>query len=106
MALYLEKLMPDGVLLFHVSNRYLDLVQVVARLAQRMKLKAYAQHDVQISAQELADGKQPSAWAIVSREERWIAPLAADGRWKPLFEPKSGSVWTDNYSNILQALRW
>ena len=33
LALYFARLKPGGVVLFHVSNRYLDLVPVVARLA-------------------------------------------------------------------------
>ena len=104
-ALYLEKLTADGVLLFHVSNRYLDLTQVVARLAQRLNLLAIAQHDGQISDQELADGKQPSTWVALSRRDQWLAPLAASGRWQPLIVSEVGAVWTDDHSNILQALR-
>jgi hypothetical protein len=105
-ALYLEKLTGDGVLLFHVSNRYLELTQVVARVAKRLNLLAVVQHDVQISDQELADGKQPSTWVALSRRDQRLAPLAATGRWEPLIVSEGGAVWTDDHSNILQALRW
>ena len=35
LALYLRHVKPDGIVAFHVSNRFLELVPVVARLAQR-----------------------------------------------------------------------
>jgi hypothetical protein len=35
-----------------------------------------------------------------------LAPLGADGRWKPLAGDVNDTLWTDNYSNILQVLRW
>ena len=104
--LYLTKLVPDGVLLFHISNRYMDLTQAVDRVATKLRLKALVQHDVDLSESEIADGKQPSSWVIMARQERVLTPLTASGRWKPLAGDARGTLWTDNYSNILQVLRW
>ena len=33
--------MPEGVLLFHISNRHMDLVPVVDRIAAELKLTAF-----------------------------------------------------------------
>jgi spermidine synthase len=104
--LYLTKLFSDGVLLFHISNRYMELTQVVARVAAKLRLTALVQHDVDLSENEIAEGKQPSSWVIMARQERVLAPFAADARWKPLAGDAKGPLWTDNYSNILQVLRW
>jgi spermidine synthase len=103
--LYLAKLLPDGVLLFHISNRYMDLTKVVARLAAELNLAALVQHDVKLSEQEIAEGKQPSVWVILAQREQTLMSLAGD-RWKPLTDDRSGDLWTDDYSNIFQVLRW
>ena len=47
--LYLAKLVPDGVLLFHISNRYMDLTRVLERIATKLKLTALVQQDVKLS---------------------------------------------------------
>ena len=104
--LYLSKLVPDGVLLFHVSNRYMDLTRVVDRVAARLNLTALAQHDVKLSDDDIAEGKQPSQWVIMARREKVISAFQDDPRWQPLSNRESGEVWTDDYSNILQVLRW
>jgi hypothetical protein len=64
------------------------------------------QHDVKLSDREIAEGKQPSSWVIMARQERALGSLAADTRWQPLTGAAKGTLWTDNYSNILQVLRW
>ena len=105
-GLYLAKLTPGGVLLFHVSNRYLDLTQVVAQAAARLKLAALVQHDVALSDKETAEGKLPSSWVVLARQQQTLASLAADPRWMPLAGNGQVDAWTDDYSNILQVLRW
>jgi hypothetical protein len=104
--LYLAKIRPDGLLLLHISNRYFDLTQVVARLAHRLALTALAQYDVEISDQELSEGKQPSLWVVLAPQKQRLAHFAGDRRWNVLAADGTGAVWTDNYSNILQVLRW
>ena len=104
--LYLSKLVPDGVLLFHISNRYMDLTKVVDRVAAKLKLTALAQNDAELSEVEIAEGKQPSNWVIMARQKDALRAFQGDPRWKPLANNDRGEVWTDNYSNILQVLRW
>ena len=45
LALYLRKLAPDGVLIFHISNRHLRLERVLAALAQDAGLTCMVQSD-------------------------------------------------------------
>jgi hypothetical protein len=104
--LYLSKLMPEGVLLFHISNRHMDLVPVVDRVAAELKLTAFLRHDAQISDMERAQGRDPSTWAILARQPERLAPFRKDSRWQPLNGDRKGELWTDHYANILQVLRW
>jgi hypothetical protein len=105
-ALYLSKLVPEGVLLLHISNRYMDLVPVVDRVATELKLTAFLRHDGEISDADRAEGKQPSTWAIIAREQKLLEPFANGIGWQQLRGDRQGDLWTDNYSNILRVLRW
>ena len=55
---------------------------------------------------EKAEGKQPSSWVIMARRNKVLAAFDNDPKWKPLVGSLKSDLWTDNYSNILQALRW
>ena len=68
--LYLQRTKPGGVVALHVSNRYLDLRPVVARIAADMRLHvAYVDDEIQHD-----DGpeKSSSDWILLARDR---APL-------------------------------
>jgi hypothetical protein len=104
--LYLSKLAPDGVLLFHISNRYMDLVPVVDRLAAELKLTAFLRHDAELSDVERSEGREPSTWAIVAPRPERLASFHNKSGWQPLRGDLNGELWTDQYSNVLKVLRW
>ena len=104
--LYLSKLMPEGVLLFHISNRHMDLAPVIDRIAAELKLTAFLRHDTELSEMERAQGRQPSTWAILARQPERLAPFRNNPRWQLLQGDRKGELWTDHYANILQVLRW
>jgi hypothetical protein len=99
--LYLSKLAPGGVVLYHVSNRSLDLHPVVADLALSRGLVALASDD-----NTRNPDKEPSHWVAVARTPEDLAPLTGGGRWKPLAGDPAWRVWTDDYSNIVGVLKW
>ncbi|HEX8162545.1 MAG TPA: fused MFS/spermidine synthase [Pyrinomonadaceae bacterium] len=99
--LYLSKLAPGGVILFHVSNRSLDLHPVVADLALSRGLAALSSDD-----NTRNPDKEPSHWIAVARDAQDLAPLAAAGQWQPLPGDPARRVWTDDYSNIVGILKW
>ena len=104
--LYLSKLMPEGVLLIHISNRHMDLVPVVDRIAAELKLTAFLRRDAEVSAMERAEGREPSTWAILARQPHRLASFRNDSRWQLLNGDRKGELWTDHYANVLQVLRW
>ena len=63
--LYLSKLAGGGLIVFHISNRNLDLTEVVADLAKSRNLSALSLLDM-TPAQP--DGKDPSHWVVMARE--------------------------------------
>jgi spermidine synthase len=104
LQLYLSKLEAQGVLLFHISNRYFDLAVVLGKLASRLNLAALIQRDVQVTEAEQASGKSPSIWVLMAREKQTVAPFAADTRWQPLVGELKADLWTDDYSNVVRVL--
>jgi spermidine synthase len=108
MALYLRKLRPGGLLALNVTGRYFDLGPVVAELAADLGRPGLFWHDRAITAEELAQGKLVSSWAIVAAAPADLAALRTDPRWQPLesLRPRDGRrPWTDRYASPLSALR-
>jgi hypothetical protein len=106
LRLYVAKLAPDGVLLFHISNRYFDLAPVLARLAATMNLSALLREDLRLSEAEALAGKQPSRWVVMAPQSEVLAPLRGELKWQHLNGDSAVDLWTDDHSNLLQALRW
>jgi hypothetical protein len=96
--LALERIRPGGHVVFHVSNRYLDLAPVVAAAAASLGAGALEQVYETTSPDALS-----SRWLVVARPAA-VAALAADRRWRP--PPAGGPVWTDDFSNILDVVGW
>jgi hypothetical protein len=105
LALYLDKLAPGGVIAWHVSNRNLDLAPIVADLAAEAGVVAWLQTD-QPSRAELAQYRTPSIWIALARRAEHLGSLVRDPRWTRLQGRPDVHPWTDDFSNIVSALRW
>ncbi|NMC83312.1 MAG: fused MFS/spermidine synthase [Armatimonadetes bacterium] len=104
--LYLKKLAPGGIISCHISNRYLDLKSVVAKLAEDSGLVCRIQQDSLPVTNNRRWDKVGSVWCIVARKDEDFGELKFDERWE-LHIPRAGDrVWTDDYSNILNTLNW
>jgi hypothetical protein len=100
--LYLAKLADHGILLFHISNRYLDLRKVLGNIASDAGLVALIETDTT----EIQAGKLPSRWIAMARSKEDLGELAADPRWIPLRGDPSERVWTDDFSSMLTVFKW
>jgi hypothetical protein len=100
--LYLSKLSDHGVIVIHISNRYLDLQKVVGNLASDAGLFALIQQDTAT----IGAGKTPSTWVVMARNQADLGTLTADPRWAVLKGDPHAKVWTDDYSSVLTVLNW
>ena len=103
--LYVRKLAPQGVLAFHISNRYVNLRRVLARLARDANLVAYVREDRDVTPLDFYEGKLPSVWVMMARQPGDLGALSMDRRWLRFPADVSGASWTDNYSNVLETLK-
>lgn len=100
--LYFDRMQDHGVVALHVSNRHLDLLPVVAAIAQDLGLVAWWKHD-RPTLFEARDFVASSVVAVLARKDEDLGSIPADG-WDRL-EPEAGvAAWTDDYSNILGAM--
>ena len=105
LKIYLDRLAPDGLLAFHVSNMYLNLQPVLAALAHDANCTAMYCDDLNVSPAECAKGKSASQWIIIARHFDTNSTFA-DQHWQPLPAAPNQPVWTDDFSNILGIFRW
>jgi SAM-dependent methyltransferase len=98
---YARALAPKGLLLVHISNRYVDLQPVIAALARKQGLASA----VRLNTLDIGWPETPSQWIALSRDPHTIAALTRGGGWRPLGRP-AGLVWTDDYASILPHLTW
>jgi hypothetical protein len=104
--LYREKLADHGILMFHVSNRNLDLVPVLANLAADAGLFGLFQNYRTDDESARNDYNVSSKWVALARNAEDLGLLDGDSRWTPLEPDPDTALWTDDFSNILGVFIW
>lgn len=101
-ALYMDKLAPDGVLLLHISNRLLDLQPVAAAAAAELDYPAVIARS---KRPDEADDPTyaPSVWVAVARTRETLDVLGSG--WEVLEAPQA-RAWRDDHSSLVRAIRW
>ena len=103
LATYLRHMKPDGIVAFHVSNRFLNLIPVVARIAKELNVHASLVSD---DPDEEDDRRSRSDWVLVSRDEKALgAPAIVAAGGEPAEDRPEWRTWTDDYSNLIQILK-
>jgi SAM-dependent methyltransferase len=97
---YLKHMKPGGVIAFHVTNRYLNLVPVVAGLAAAHKL--YLVHIADNGDTSLASR---SDWLLLSDRRESLAYPALTDAATEVEVRKDWRLWTDDYNNLVQVLK-
>jgi hypothetical protein len=105
LKVYASKLAPHGLLVFHISNRYLDLSTVLGDLAKDANLACLIQEDLKLSEAERTAKKTPSVWVVMGHSLSDMDDLIKDRRWKPLPGGSGAKLWTDDFSNILSVFK-
>jgi hypothetical protein len=115
--LYLEKLADEGVLIFNVTNRYVDIRPVLGKIAAEKDLTCLTYGDDSTDDQgNVVPDKFGSEYVVMQRKTFSTRGQQGNGslplterlnmkRWQPT--PISiRPAWTDKYSNLLSALNW
>ena len=103
-AIYRKHLRPGGALLFHISNRFVDLQPALARLAQKENLHARIIRDTPGSSEEDRSPLLDSDWVLMADSQNWFANPRLEQKSEALKDPMLGPAWTDDFNNILSAI--
>ena len=80
--MYFQKLKPGGLLVFHISNRHLELDRVLSALVYEAGVTALVQrHKPDANAPKHTT---PSHWIAVAEQEADLSLLQSSGKWKIL----------------------
>jgi hypothetical protein len=105
MAVYAKHLAPGGAIVFQATNRYIDIVPVVQKLAAELGMQS-----VLVSDYPGADAGREYWLAttdqviVTSNEAILNAPMVRHGG-KPVEPSPEAPVFTDDYSNLLRILK-
>ena len=97
--LYLKHLAPDGILVAHITNRFVDLAPVVYSAAEELKLSTYFRTD------SVAGGEHKTTWILLSRNADfdradWMRALKSNK------EKVTPVRWTDDFASLGSVTRW
>jgi hypothetical protein len=131
MELYKQRLAPGGLLALHISNRYVMLEPVVARLAETANMTARVFND----NSEGYPGKTASSWVVLANKDEDLGPELLGGNfdlrfgavaggfgymitdnpgssmnlasfpWRQLKIEKVVEAWRDDYADVLRVMR-
>jgi SAM-dependent methyltransferase len=106
---YRRSLAPGGVLVLHISNRFLDLEPVVSAIARSMELAA-RRRAWDPDANDRAMGYNGSVWVALAADEaamtRFTEATGNSGYWLPLANRRGLEPWTDGFASVLPTLKW
>ncbi len=102
LAIYTRKLAGHGILVFNVTNHFVDLHTVLANLAADAGLVAYERDDLHAGRK---NGRAPSRWVVLAHAAADLGSIPHEQGWRRLAPDASKRLWTDQYSNVLSVLR-
>jgi hypothetical protein len=93
------------VLLFNVSNKYIDVSSVLAGEAAALNLVSFLRTDVVVTPAEAAAGKFVSAWVVMAADGANLGDIPRRAGWGALRADTHFPVWTDDFSDVLAVTR-
>jgi SAM-dependent methyltransferase len=100
--MYVKKLKPGGLILFHVSNRYMDVESLVSAVVLNVGLEGLVRYD----DDEGPTGKASSDYVVAAQKPEDFGALEDDMNWSDIEKPEGIQPWTDDYSNMLKIVKW
>ncbi len=103
-GVYLGALSPRGILLVHISNRYIELEPALMAEVAARGLHAAVREDAPPTGRPWT----ASTWVAVSRDPAQLTAMAAMAPAMPWRKPgpAAAQVWTDDHASILPYVTW
>jgi len=98
--IYLAHLEEDGILAFHVTNRYVDLLPIVSRLAAETGMSAIYVENYGSSSRDVSS----SDWVLLTKNEAFLDLEVVHEDEEEL--PAPGPLWTDDFSSLWEIVEF
>jgi hypothetical protein len=100
LAIYLKHIKPDGVVAFHVTNRFLKLAPVVKQIAD-----TYGLQTALISDDETEGDASRTDWVLVTRNRKLLEHKVIQEDTSEITAIPRLRLWTDDFNNLVQILK-
>ena len=100
MAVYLKHVKPGGAVVFHVTNRFLELAPVVKQIAD-----SHGLHAALIVDDEGLTNLSNTDWVIVTRERALVEDRAHRRESNADRDIPGLRPWSDDFNNLFQILK-
>jgi hypothetical protein len=106
--IYRRHLSPNGLLLVHISNRYMDLEPVIGAAAAQGGWQAMLRHYRPSHGDMERKSYTPSIWVALSPSGAILQQLrgGTDGEWRALRTGTNFKPWSDDHASFLPLIRW
>ena len=104
LQMYAEKLCDDGLMAFHISNLHFDLEPILGDIAAELKMDSLTCHDVNISDEELIEGKAAASYVVIAKDLGRTG-LTTNQKWQKTKTSGRKYVWSDDFSNLFDAFK-
>jgi spermidine synthase len=101
---YASALKAHGVMAIHITNRHFDLAPVISRAAPEAGFVTYERDFTPPSGTDPAL-ISPSRWMVLARNPNDLRRIVANPGWQLIVPGPDTKLWTDDYSNVLSALK-
>jgi hypothetical protein len=96
---------PDGVVLVHITNRFINLEPVLAGLVRDEGWSATVREDHPGTARVERQVASTSYWVALSRSPEVIEKVRVTGDWRDLAMSPAPRTWTDDFASVLPLIR-
>ncbi|MGL4234087.1 MAG: fused MFS/spermidine synthase, partial [Casimicrobium sp.] len=97
---FMKQLGGNGILAYHVSNRFLNLPPVLAEIAAKEGLAGIVVEDPAQSNNALHSS---STWVLLAKNAEALKGIEES---KPLERVQGAPLWTDDFNNLLSVVKW
>lgn len=98
---FMGQVASNGIVAYHVSNRFLNLPPVLAEIAEKEKLAGVVVEDPAQSDNTLHSS---STWVLLARSAETFKGMGDAA--VPLARTPGSPLWTDDFNNLLSVVKW
>ncbi|MGN7439030.1 MAG: fused MFS/spermidine synthase [Alcanivorax sp.] len=100
--IYLSKLKKEGLLLMHISNRFLDLEPIIAEIGEQIGVPTFSRVGIGEMNEKVNIKTYDAHFAAFTYNPDIIEKLQ-ERTWTPARKREGVKAWTDQYSNIINS---